>query len=408
VSDVIDDGFPRRRRRRRGRRGCLGCVGCLSPFLLLGVGASLALYLAPRPDSADGLDLAGLSRLIGDGLTNTDGEVQAPDGKGPQVNQLLEQLGEVTQQLPSGGEAAARLKDALPGSGATTRPKPIEAGARIFAPVDRPGEQVGEAATDASTADAPAGRVWMWEDAEGATHITKEPPPAGAKVTSVSDPGSHMRVQVHDDTGNVPVDVASTPALKAGRPVQPPPLAKLGPAVLDEINKLRADPTAYAKRLVAVRKTFQGTVYRSVSQRLIASQEGFTAFDDAIAELVATDSLPPLRPLKACQRSAKAHATHLGRTGGRGHAGKGGSRPLDRVMKGAKPGQVEAVGEVISYGAVLPEEIVMSWLVDDGVPERGHREALLDPRYTRAGASCRPHLLNPVCVVDLVEPPETE
>ncbi len=95
----------------------------------------------------------------------------------------------------------------------------------------------------------------------------------------------------------------------------------------------------------------------------------------------------------------------LGNNATRGHAGERGSRPLDRVMKGATAAEVQAVGEVISFGAVLPEEIVMSWLVDDGVSSRGHRQALLDPRYTRAGANCQPHLLNPVCVVDLVEPP---
>ncbi len=415
MSEDLFDDEPRPRRRRRGRRGCLGCLGCLSPLLLLGLGAGLALMMAPRPDSADGLDLAGLQRLIGDGLLNANGEVQAPDGKGSeQLSGLLKQLGEVGEQVP-GGEALGKLKDALPGdvlpgdilSGdkLPSRPPPIEENARIFAPVDRPGEQLGDAPPDPSAANAPEGRVWMWEDDSGATHITKQPPPEGAKITSVSDPGAHMRVQVHDDYTNVPTDVASTPALHAGRPATPPPTGELGPAVLDEINKLRADPTAYAKRLVAVRKTFQGNVYRSVSQRLISSQEGFTAFDEAIAELVGTDALPALQAMKACQSSARAHARYLGKNGKRGHAGERGSRPLDRVMKGATAAEVQAVGEVISFGAVLPEEIVMSWLVDDGVSSRGHRQALLDPRYTRAGANCQPHLLNPVCVVDLVEPP---
>jgi hypothetical protein len=65
-------------------------------LLLLGLGAGLALMMAPRPDSADGLDLAGLQRLIGDGLLNANGEVQAPDGKGSeQLSGLLKQLGEV-------------------------------------------------------------------------------------------------------------------------------------------------------------------------------------------------------------------------------------------------------------------------------------------------------------------------
>ena len=61
------------------------------------------------------------------------------------------------------------------------------------------------------------------------------------------------------------------------------------------------------------------------------------------------------------------------------------------------------IAEVISYGATTPSEVVISWLVDDGVPSRGHREAVLDPGLTWAGGSCRPHLLDPVCVVELGE-----
>jgi len=34
----------------------------------------------------------------------------------------------------------------------------------------------------------------------------------------------------------------------------------------------------------------------------------------------------------------------------------------------------------------------LQWIVDDGVPDRGHREALLDGNYTHVGIFTGPHL----------------
>jgi uncharacterized protein YkwD len=40
-------------------------------------------------------------------------------------------------------------------------------------------------------------------------------------------------------------------------------------------------------------------------------------------------------------------------------------------------------------------------IVDDDVPDRGHRQAIFNPDYTQAGVAFGPHpLYNWVCVVD--------
>jgi uncharacterized protein YkwD len=45
--------------------------------------------------------------------------------------------------------------------------------------------------------------------------------------------------------------------------------------------------------------------------------------------------------------------------------------------------------------------VVIQLLVDDGVPDRGHRDNILVPDWGAAGVACGPHLrYQQVCVMD--------
>jgi hypothetical protein len=48
-------------------------------------------------------------------------------------------------------------------------------------------------------------------------------------------------------------------------------------------------------------------------------------------------------------------------------------------------------GECCDYGSESPLEIVISLLIDEGVPSLGHRKIMLDKRYTLIGVSTQPH-----------------
>lgn len=51
-----------------------------------------------------------------------------------------------------------------------------------------------------------------------------------------------------------------------------------------------------------------------------------------------------------------------------------------------------SAGENISYTPVHTARWhVIHLLIDDGVTDRGHREALLDPRFERTGVACGYH-----------------
>jgi uncharacterized protein YkwD len=49
------------------------------------------------------------------------------------------------------------------------------------------------------------------------------------------------------------------------------------------------------------------------------------------------------------------------------------------------------VSENISFGPATARAVVLALLIDDGVPDRGHRRNILDPNVRIAGVSCGPH-----------------
>jgi hypothetical protein len=60
------------------------------------------------------------------------------------------------------------------------------------------------------------------------------------------------------------------------------------------------------------------------------------------------------------------------------------------------------IGENISYGNDSARERILTWLIDDGFPSRGHRRRLLSNDYSVAGISCGSHPeFSAICVLTL-------
>lgn len=177
--------------------------------------------------------------------------------------------------------------------------------------------------------------------------------------------------------------------------------AALEEAVLDEMNLLRRDPRRYADKLAAMRPFYRGNlVVRGEGRPSWATQEGVAALDEAVLALRrAPRRLPRLAWADGLARAAKAHARDLGRNDLLGHEGSDGSHPDARVKR---QGQWDGmVAENISFGPTDAEEIVMGLLVDDGVPDRGHRDVLLTRELFFAGVGCGPHpSYGATCVAD--------
>ena len=161
---------------------------------------------------------------------------------------------------------------------------------------------------------------------------------------------------------------------------------------------------AYADWLAARRSAYQNDNTLALpAQPLLQTQEGVRALDEAVSALRAlSEPLPALHADPGLAAAAKALADDQARTGGTGHTGSDGSTLADRL---ARYGQLQGqAGENLAYGATTAVELIVGWVVDDGVAARGHRQNLLNPAFRLAGAAAAPHpQWGSVCVMDFAQ-----
>lgn len=170
--------------------------------------------------------------------------------------------------------------------------------------------------------------------------------------------------------------------------------------VLDRINHVRQDPGAYAERLRSLRQHFVGkTLYLPGQPRGLVTQEGVEAVDEAIGFLKTQSPSPPLSRGELLDLAAREHVVVQGSLGTRGHFSPDGASPGDRVQR---RGGGKLVGEEISYGYANADDVVRQLVVDDGVPDRGHRELLFNRELRYAGVGCGSHSqYGHMCVIDV-------
>lgn len=180
-----------------------------------------------------------------------------------------------------------------------------------------------------------------------------------------------------------------------------------GQSMISEINRMRADPPAYAAKLQARRPYYRGTLLRLPGQIAIQTTEGVRALDQAIRSLKAQRPLPQVRDSPELAKAALLHVRDIGPKGSTSHEGSDGSTSADRIRHQLP--HANRVAEVMSFGPGDPASVIVELLVDDGVRDRGHRRILLDPAYRAAGAACGPHkIYRSVCVIDLSDVPATD
>lgn len=161
--------------------------------------------------------------------------------------------------------------------------------------------------------------------------------------------------------------------------------------VVAELNRLRADPAAYAERLERRREWYRGLELRQPGSGVVVNTvEGAAALDEVIGVLRRTPALLLLKPASGLARAAQDHARDLIRGRFESHTGSDGSTPDVRISRhGSWTG---SCGEALNFARSLTaEDIVIDLLIDDGVRDRGHRNLLLHALMTRAGVAVVPH-----------------
>lgn len=171
--------------------------------------------------------------------------------------------------------------------------------------------------------------------------------------------------------------------------------------LVNELNRIRETPDAYAEWLETLRPYYDQAAFRLPGEMGIRTVEGVYALDHAIAFLSDQDPLPPINLEPGLVQSTQEHLSELVRHNRFTLAGVDGSTPITRAEQ---YGTLEPGGrltEILSQGFTSAEAIVASLVIDDGSFRRSTRSLLLNPAITGVGAGCGfSNGEMPLCVFD--------
>jgi hypothetical protein len=158
---------------------------------------------------------------------------------------------------------------------------------------------------------------------------------------------------------------------KCNTAVDAPYLRKSEKDVIYILNLIRSYPALFAKTVLKKYPDLSGNGY-------LADDTYY--FKSLLDTLLSLEPMQMLYPDKTCFISAKSHAYQSGITGYVGHERKA---PDSKLKK-------HYYGECCDYGHEDALEIVLSLLIDEGIPSLGHRDICLS-NYTKLGVSIQPH-----------------
>jgi uncharacterized protein YkwD len=171
-------------------------------------------------------------------------------------------------------------------------------------------------------------------------------------------------------------------------------------ALLTETNLARTNPAAYASHLEALLPLFDGDVIRRPGSNVgLRTNEGPTAVREAIRFLRQQQPLPPMTWADGIWRAARDHVRDQGPSGATGHDGRDGSNMDQRIRRYGT--WLTTAAENIDYGSETARDVLISLIVDDGVPSRGHRTNIFNAALRVMGGACGPHSrYRQMCVID--------
>lgn len=165
--------------------------------------------------------------------------------------------------------------------------------------------------------------------------------------------------------------------------------------LIDEINKVRKDPKAFAEKLLGYKQYFEGNfLVLPGSDAKVETQEGFKAYEEAANILKSTEPLPELSPSKGLGKIAADFFEKIKGT----DPDNIGDIDLNSLI--ANYGSFTGVFEnIIEFGNNSPELIVTNCIVCDGNPERENRNILLSKDLLKVGMAFGAHETYGYCTI---------
>ena len=134
---------------------------------------------------------------------------------------------------------------------------------------------------------------------------------------------------------------------------------------------------------------FEGDMLKQPGKTTLRTKEGPAAVNEAIEYLNRISAVRPLKWHEELGRAARDHVTDIGPKGLVQHESSDGTSVKERLKKYGKI--VTCYGENLSFHCETALEVILQLLVDDGVPNRGHRENLFNPDFRVVGVYSGAH-----------------
>ena len=158
----------------------------------------------------------------------------------------------------------------------------------------------------------------------------------------------------------------------------------------EEHSNIRQNPQNYIPILEKNLKYFKGDVFKKPGQNVgLQTQEGPEAVRECIEFLKNQSPMGGLTLDDELSKASQDHADDIGPNGICGHDGSDGSSMDDRISRYVK--WERNIAENIDFGSETAQEVLLSLIVDDGVPTRGHRETIFNPELNFMGVGRREH-----------------
>ena len=140
--------------------------------------------------------------------------------------------------------------------------------------------------------------------------------------------------------------------------------------------------------MLEYRSYYKDKAVRFPDGRILETNEGVAAMDEAIAFVRSLKPVAPLEVRRGMMSGAKIHLDDMKKSGRFGHIGSNGSKPEDRLnIFGTWQ---ESVGENLVYEHRSARNDVIGMLIDDGVATRGHRKNIFKPEFRVIGLAIDP------------------
>jgi uncharacterized protein YkwD len=182
-----------------------------------------------------------------------------------------------------------------------------------------------------------------------------------------------------------------------GSPAQPAATTSLSDygriegEVIDALNRARTSPASVATDLDALTRYFSGKLLQRPGQQIaVQTAEGVAAVREAASAARSQAPVSAVALSSVLSRAARDQAVDQARTGATGHVSADGSTVDIRVKRYGTWSR--SLSENIEYSSFSRgAEVIENLLVDDGVPDRGHRKNIYDPTARVVGVACGPH-----------------